>query len=243
VHKTLSNLQLPQNISLNILNNQNFFQELKTILEGDPYLWLLVDKNNPLPSNYAPSDLVRLKKATYDLSLQEINLRRIAIADLEEMTAVAKKEGVNLLVTSAYRSYSYQIQVFEQYVKKNGYDNTFLISARPGTSQHQLGLTIDFESYLNFEKYKQGLINDDNHAIIFSQTPEGKWLADNASLYGWSMSYPKGYEEATGYNWESWHYRYVGKALSLFIDTYFEGVQQYALEFIDYYTKQISAIN
>jgi len=242
VYKTLSGLQFPQNISANILNNQDFIKELHLILEGDPYLWLLVDKKNSLPADYIPSDLVRLRNSSYEITVQNMTLRRIAITGLEEMSVSAKNEGVQLFVTSAYRSYSHQSQIFEHYVNLHGFDKAVLISARPGTSQHQLGLTIDFESADNFEKHQQGIINDDNHADYFFETPEGKWLSDNASRFGWSISYPKDYEEITGYSWESWHYRYVGKPLALFIDTYFEGVQQYALEFIDYYTKQISNI-
>jgi len=66
----------------------------------------------------------------------------------------------------------------------------------------------------------------------FEKTDAGRWLAKNASRFGWIISYPKGYETITGYKWESWHYRYVGLEIAHFINTYFEGVQQYALRFL-----------
>jgi D-alanyl-D-alanine carboxypeptidase len=66
----------------------------------------------------------------------------------------------------------------------------------------------------------------------FAQTAAHAWLGRNASRFGWSLSFPQGYEAVTGYRWESWHYRYVGPELSAFTDTYFDGVQQYALQFI-----------
>jgi D-alanyl-D-alanine carboxypeptidase len=66
----------------------------------------------------------------------------------------------------------------------------------------------------------------------FAQTVAGQWVLKNAGRFGWSISFPEGYEEATGYRWESWHYRYVDRELAWFINTYFNGIQQYALQFI-----------
>jgi D-alanyl-D-alanine carboxypeptidase len=110
--------------------------------------------------------------------------------------------------------------VYERNVKEMGQQAADRESARPGHSQHQLGLVIDF-----------GSITD-----AFARTPEGIWLSANASRFGWSLSYPEGYEDVTGYRWESWHYRYVGRELAEFIDNYFNGIQQYALRFIHEFT-------
>jgi D-alanyl-D-alanine carboxypeptidase len=96
------------------------------------------------------------------------------------------------------------------------------VSAKPGESQHQLGMIVDFGS----------ITND------FAESKAGLWIIDNASAYGWSLSFPKGYEDVTGYDWESWHFRYVGKNVSFFIDEYFDGIQQYALQFINEWIKQ-----
>jgi D-alanyl-D-alanine carboxypeptidase len=146
-------------------------------------------------------------------------LRRATEASLEEMAAAARAEGLTLLASSTFRSYAYQIEVYNRNVREMGQTEADRVSARPGCSQHQLGMVVDF-----------GSITD-----AFAETREGKWLAANASRFGWSISFPQGYEEVTGYVWESWHYRHVGRDLAAFIDTYFDGIQQYALRFIHEY--------
>ena len=75
-----------------------------------------------------------------------------------------------------------------------------------------------------------GSIDDD-----YAKTKAGKWLASHAQDYGWSLSYPKGYENITGYKWECWHYRYLGIKACKLQKNYFEDIQQYMLEFIDYW--------
>jgi D-alanyl-D-alanine carboxypeptidase len=120
------------------------------------------------------------------------------------------------VVSSAYRSYEYQVGSFARWTKRLGLAEAERNSARPGMSQHQLGLTVDF-----------GSIDD-----AFARTPAGRWLQANADRFGWSLSFPQGYESRTGYAWECWHYRYVGKTLAAFINDWFGGVQHYALSFI-----------
>jgi len=221
----LSNSQLPDNIKRNIedhlYQNSAFINDLEAILDKnsatyDPYLFILVDKNHSLSENYAPFDIEVLRNGFYYINEAGLMLRREAARSLEEMAAAARAEGLSLLVSSAYRSYIFQDEVFSTWARQLGQQSAERISARPGHSQHQLGTTIDF-----------GSITDD-----FAYTREGRWLAANASRFGWSLSYPRGFEHITGYNWESWHYRYVGKQLAAFIDNYFEGIQQYALRFI-----------
>jgi D-alanyl-D-alanine carboxypeptidase len=191
-------------------------RDLLSALKGDTYLWLLVDKNNSL-GEYAPNDLVLLKSDSYE-SVSGIMLRTEAAASLEKMAAAAKKDGVKLTVFSAYRSYTHQANVYANNLKKFSRRYTDSVSARPGHSQHQLGLAVDFDS---------GFYSD-----VFAKSAQGVWLAANASKFGWSLSFPKGYENITGYTWESWHYRYVGRELAEFIDKYFDGIQQNALVFI-----------
>jgi D-alanyl-D-alanine carboxypeptidase len=188
--------------------------DLLSIIKGDPYLWILVDKNNPI-GDYAPQDLVVLKSVNYD-NTSGIMLRASAAAALEEMAIAAKKEGLKLSVSSAYRSRSYQADLYDRYVKTMGREETDRVSARPGYSQHQLGLIVDFYPVAN----------------SFAKSAEGVWVKANASKFGWSLSYPDDYEDVTGYSWESWHYRYVGRELAEFIDKYFDGIQQHALVFI-----------
>jgi D-alanyl-D-alanine carboxypeptidase len=125
-------------------------------------------------------------------------------------------------IGSAYRSAAYQSEVYERNVRTYGRESADRESARPGKSQHQLGLVVDFSP-----------IDD-----AFAETPAGKWLLRNAGSFGWSLSFPDGFEEVTGYRWESWHYRFLGKELSSFIDKYFDGIQQYGLQFIKAWREQ-----
>ena len=193
-----------------------FILELLSIMETDPYLRLLVDKRRGLAENYAPDDLVELIDGQYKTGRSGLMLRKAAVAALEEMAAAARADGLTLIASSAYRSYDYQKHVYSRHVRDMGQEEADRVSAQAGHSQHQLGLVLDFGSI------------DDSFAV----TAEGIWIAANASRFGWSLSYPQGYEAVTGYSWESWHYRYVGKDLAAFIDNYFDGIQQYALRFI-----------
>jgi D-alanyl-D-alanine carboxypeptidase len=218
--EVLSNAQLPpqirESIESGIAENPAFLLDLFTVLQEDPYLWTLVDKERALGEDYEPDDLVEIKGGSYRAGRQDLSLRRRAAASLEEMASAAAKEGLTLTASSAYRTYAYQVQVYERNVRELGRQAADRESARPGHSQHQLGLVVDF-----------GSVTDS-----FAQTAEGVWLAANASRFGWSLSYPDGYEDITGYRWECWHYRYVGVELAQFIDDYFDGIQQYALRFI-----------
>ena len=218
--EVLSNAQLPRQISerieSGIAENPSFLLDLFTVMQEDPYLWVLVDKERALGGDYEPDDLVQLKGGSYRAGRQDLWLRSRAAASLEEMAAAAAKDGLILTASSAYRTYAYQVQVYERNVRELGRQAADRESARPGHSQHQLGLVVDF-----------GSITDS-----FAQTAEGVWLKANASRFGWSLSYPDGFEDITGYRWESWHYRYVGVELAQFIDDYFDGIQQYALRFI-----------
>jgi D-alanyl-D-alanine carboxypeptidase len=190
--------------------------DLLKALKGDPYLWLLVDKNHSL-ERYEPHDLVVLRSNNYE-SIPGIMLRAEAAASLEEMAAAAVRDGVKLTIFSAYRSYTHQVNVYANNLKKFSRRYTDSVSARPGHSQHQLGLAVDFDA---------GFYSD-----VFAKSAQGVWLTANASRFGWSVSFPKDYENITGYIWESWHYRYVGRLLAEFIDKYFNGIQQNALVFI-----------
>ncbi|MDR0450019.1 MAG: M15 family metallopeptidase [Treponema sp.] len=193
-----------------------FIMDLLGCLEGDPFLRLLVDKTHPLPEAYEPEDLAELTGGFYQAGRRGLMLRREAVAALEEMAAAARAEGVTLVASSSYRSFEYQTEVYNRNVREMGQALADRESARPGYSQHQTGLALDF-----------GSIDDS-----FAETRAGRWMAENAGRFGWSLSFPQGYEEATGYRWESWHYRYVGKDLAAFIDNWFGGIQQYALQFI-----------
>jgi D-alanyl-D-alanine carboxypeptidase len=208
--------ELARRVTEAALEGPAFILDLLAILEGDPYLRFLVDKRRPLPQGYEPEDLVELTGPSYLLDRPGLRLRRPAAAALEGMAAAARAEGISLRVASAYRSAAYQEEVYTRNVREMGREAADRESAPPGRSQHQLGLVADF-----------GPIDDS-----FAETAAGRWVAANAGRFGWSLSFPQGYEGVTGYRWESWHYRYVGRELYAFIETYFGGIQQYALAFI-----------
>ena len=216
----MRNAELPAALSAKIraaaAQNPAFIADLYACLEGDRHLRELVDKQHSLPSGYAPSDLVTLTDGSYRVNRAGLMLRKVAAASLSEMAADARNSGITLVASSTYRTYDYQVEVYNRNVREIGQEAADRESARPGHSQHQTGLVVDFGSI------------DDSFAL----TAAGRWMAANASRFGWSLSYPDGYEAVTGYRWESWHYRYVGKELAAFIDTYFDGIQQYALRFI-----------
>ena len=167
---------------------------------GDDLL-VLVNKQYKLPSSYAPKDLVKASKSGIRRG-ENYYLRNIVIPDLTRMITDAKLEGVDLSIVSGYRSYQTQIDTYNYWLKMNN-GNTSLVdtfSARAGHSQHQLGTAIDFSTNEIRDK-----LGDE-----FSNTKASKWLSQNAYKYGFVISYPKGYENITGYKHESWHYRYIG---------------------------------
>jgi len=167
---------------------------------GDDLL-VLVNKQYKLPSSYAPKDLVKASKSGIRRG-ENYYLRSIVIPDLTKMINDAKSEGVDLCIVSGYRSYQTQIDTYNYWLKMNN-GNTSLVdtfSARAGHSQHQLGTAIDFSTNEIGDK-----LGDE-----FSNTRASKWLYQNAHKYGFVISYPKGYENITGYKHESWHYRYIG---------------------------------
>ena len=193
-------------------------EEEKTFRQDDKSLFFLIDKKHTASSSYAPKDLVSLKKnSLFDLNKAGMKIRPEAYSALNEMAQAALNEGIRLLVSSAYRSYSYQENLFDYWVSVDGLEEAERESSRPGTSQHQLGTAVDF-----------GSISDD-----FDKTQMGQWIYKNAADYGWSLSFPKGYEDVTGYRWECWHFRYIGKNACRFQQKWFGGIQQFMLEFID----------
>ena len=214
--------RLARKVAASALEGPSFIMELLMVLQQDPYTYFLVDKQHSLPLDYEPDDLVPLAVGAYQVSRDGLMLRRAAEEALREMAAAAAAEGVILKAGSTYRSAAYQAQVYEREVNNYGREAADRQSARPGTSQHQLGLVVDFTP-----------IDD-----TFAKTPASQWLLGNAGRFGFSLSFPDGYEEATGYRWESWHYRYVGRDLAAFINTHFDGIQQYALQFIHAWQEQ-----
>ena len=108
---------------------------------------------------------------------------------------------ITLKNVSAYRSYEYQVNLYDSYVKRDGKDKADIYSARPGYSEHQTGLVVDIDN---------GKIDYNN----FESTEEFKWMEENAHIYGFILRYPYGKTNETGYMYEPWHFRYVGVDLA-----------------------------
>ncbi len=210
-------------------DKEQFLKDLQEVLEEekkytseDLNLYYLIDKKHNVGESYVPKDLKLLvKNDLYNINRNNLYLRPDVEFQLQTLAKAALDDGIKLLVSSTYRSYEYQKTVFQYWVKVDGLEEAERESARPGTSQHQLGVAIDF-----------GNIDDS-----FIKTKQGQWLEKNAAKYGWSLSFPKEYEDITGYRWECWHYRYIGIPACEFQKKYFNDVQQYMIEFIDLWKK------
>lgn len=183
---------------------QQFNRKLYSTTDPTSF-WVIVNKQHPLqPSTYAPSDL-RLPNVSQRLpGATEMQLRDEPADALEVMFAAAEKDGVKLQITTAYRGYAYQKTLYDGYVAKQGQAAADKQSARPGYSEHQTGLAVDIRPQSG-ECYLEA---------CFGTTPEGIWLAKNAHDYSYIIRYPEGKESVTGYEYEPWHIRYVGKDLS-----------------------------
>lgn len=159
----------------------------------------LVDQNLMVPSTYVPDDLVGSDAAGFSPYFQ---VRNVMVPDLRRMRDAAAAAGAPLGIASAYRSYDTQVWTFWYWVGMLGYDTAILSSARPGHSEHQLGLAIDFQSAGGPEPWI--------YHNFATDTAVGLWLNSNAWKYGFIMSYPYGSTAKSCYGFEPWHYRYVG---------------------------------
>lgn len=161
--------------------------------------YLNVDqKVSLLDKNYIPNDLVKFDR---DLSkYPDLCIKNEAAQALKSLILDAKKDGHTIVMSSGFRSYSTQVSILAASIK-SGNKNANLSIAKPGYSEHQLGVAVDLTSKS---------IAYESATSKFKDTPESKWLEEHAHEYGFIQSYPEGKEDITGYIYESWHYRYVG---------------------------------
>ncbi|AEZ60545.1 M15 family metallopeptidase [Treponema pallidum] len=196
---------------------REFLQELDAVLTTEGYLLRLVDKKHPLPETFVPKHLVPVREQWLFFSKgRSLLLTKIAYEALHQLIQAAARDGVALSVGSAYRSFAYQKKLFSWYAQEHGMQEAMRFSAREGTSQHQLGTVVDFGSI----------------TPAFARSDAGRWTQRNAHRFGWSLSFPPGYEQVTGYVWEPWHFRYVGVRACALQKKWFEDIQQYMLGFI-----------
>ncbi len=164
-------------------------------------LWVLVNKNNSLPTNYIPSPIKIPDVATRtDKSQDERSVRTDIEEPLKKMFAQAAKEGVSLIIGSGYRSAALQKIYFDNLAASVGTIVANTAIAFPGQSEHQTALAVDI-SASSMECYL---------SECFDSTTDGLWLSQNSYKYGFILRYPKDKESITGYQYEPWHFRYVG---------------------------------
>ena len=180
----------------NIIDNK-VGSELKQPIEH-----LLVNKKVAVGKDYKAAKLVEPKvKFAFSYNDPKRLMDSRAVPNFEALMKAAWKDNVKLYAQSGYRSYDRQAELYNYYKRTYGEKYASRISAKPGTSEHQTGLAMDVTSpSVGYDLVEK-----------FANTKEGKWVAKNAHKYGFIIRYPKGKENETGYAYEPWHLRYVGK--------------------------------
>jgi D-alanyl-D-alanine carboxypeptidase len=170
---------------------------------------ILVNKENSLDSEYIPHNLVNTNtRANMHLKKNhKVLLVDIVFKMFNKMKKDALKYGYDIDVDSGYRSYEYQKQILDKFIESVGEERAKETIAEPGKSEHQTGLAVDFCLFIN------GSYIDD----ITDEQEETKWIHKNCYKYGFILRYPKGKEDITGYSYEPWHLRFVGKRLAKYI--------------------------
>ena len=177
--------------------------ELRTVKKKDDGdLLVLVNKYHTVSSNYSPTDMVSIPWTYVANSNQKI--KKQVLKAYKKMSKAANKQGLDFKICSAYRSYSTQRYLFNSYINTKGYKTAFMLSAYPGRSEHHTGLALDLVTGSN------GWELDTN----FANTKEGKWVFEHCAEYGFIIRYPEGKGDITGYQFEPWHLRYVGKKVA-----------------------------
>lgn len=163
--------------------------------EYNPML-MLVNNEYWLEEEFIPSNLEEVNIPFSGAASQEERCMEYEAAkSLENLVSVALEDGIELYGISGYRSYELQEHIYNTNVENNGQEYTDDYIAIPGRSEHQIGLAMDLGDYTG---------------DLIQSEPEVSWVKDNAHIYGFILRYPKGKEDLTGYNYESWHIRYVG---------------------------------
>lgn len=162
---------------------------------------ILVNKENPLNEEYIPEDLVDIIYYAKDRTAKGRFMRQEAADAFHALSEGAALEGHEIVVTTAYRSAAFQSDLYYGYVSSKGQAWADQYSAKPGTSEHQTGLAADCSSpSVGYQLTSS-----------YGEAQEGIWLRDHCNDYGFIIRYPQGKEKITGYNYEPWHIRYVGK--------------------------------
>lgn len=198
-NKKMDTSKIVRNINVHL--DKKFYElNLNTDITKDTSM--LVNKYYLLTKDYVPDDLVNVSQ-TYSWGSNQ-RVRKVAYDAFLDMWEQAKEDGFYLMISSSYRSYEEQEIVYNNY-KKQGTKYADSLAARPGASEHQTGLTLDIFSKTNSNRQ------------TFKDSEEAKWLLDNSYKFGFILRYPENLVNVTGYNYEAWHFRYVGKNIATYI--------------------------
>ena len=163
--------------------------------------YVLVNKHRQLSSSYVPDDLVTIDEE-YVKADGKIEIERNVAKAFYDMAEAASDDGMELMVSSGYRSYEDQEEIVNTYLELYGQNYVDNYVAKPGFSEHQTAMSLDVAS-----KSVDTFVNSDEYV----------WMMDNAYKYGFILRYPRSKEDITGYKCEAWHYRYVGKEIAEYI--------------------------
>jgi len=189
------------------------YTDVITVSNPDDAL-VIVNKHYAVPEGYEPSGLIDVGNGQ--------RMKKDAGEALIKMINDVKDAGMYLQAQSGYRSISTQTRLYNSYVEQDGIEATDLVSAKPLHSEHHTGLAIDVSKDGTLEKY-------------FEDTPEFAWLSENAHKYGFILRYPNDKIDITGYDYEPWHYRYVGVEAATLIHN--EGItyEEYVVKYLGLY--------
>lgn len=177
------------------------FDKTAHSIDDPSSIWVVSNKLRPLnPIDFRPANLSMPVGVENEFNHP---LSEPAARAVEQMVAAAAAEGVSMHIISGFRDYGLQQGLYNKYVARDGQAAADTYSARPGHSEHQTGLAIDFDDHGNC------YLN-----ACFAETAAGKWLSANAAKFGFINRYPAGTESITGFQFEPWHYRYVGPELA-----------------------------
>ena len=194
----LEDEQIIKNVNMN-LDKKQYIHKIKA--KNLNTNTILVNKYYYLENDYVPDNLKTISKR---YALGGMRLVSEARDAFEDMAEAAEEEDLSIIAMSSYRSYDYQVDLYDRYAKSDGKEEADTYSGRPGHSEHQTGLAVDvYDGELDYTK--------------FEKTNEYKWMMKHAHEYGFILRFPQDKEEETGYHFESWHYRYVGKEAATYI--------------------------
>ncbi len=178
---------------------QERLQQLKKDAENG--LFILINKQNSVSEDYCAHDLSPINYYAEDRDPQWRYMRAEAADSFHKMVEAARAEGIDFVMTTAYRSYGFQSILWNNAVERYGTEeDANNMVARPGESEHQSGLAVDISSAENDYQLNEN----------FGDTEAGKWVAEYADEYGFILRYPADKTDITGYGFEPWHLRYVG---------------------------------